>query len=227
MWLILLFLLPAPILGAPLGAGEEYASGEELPKKKLTALLNDLNPFANADFPQVMECVHEEMTITEDIVAEVDEFFRALFPCLLKADNKNYTLLYNLLTASKMEHDFYISDDCQSALNDLDWDNDTRLDVSQPLTMADRSNICAFLDDYKDGYCELQTSCSGDRDRQQVAILLTHTYFMLQFAANGENSTDENCPAASIPFAQTINPKAFTVDFNATTDAFLDPSTCS
>ncbi|KAI6234852.1 hypothetical protein M3Y99_00748300 [Aphelenchoides fujianensis] len=93
--------------------------------------------------------------------------------------------------AMKMEDNFYISDDCQSALNELGWENDTRLDVSDPLTMADRSNICAFLGDYEDAYCKLQTPCSGGRDRQRVAIVLTQSYVLLQDAANGENSTDE------------------------------------
>ncbi|KAI6225435.1 hypothetical protein M3Y99_01342200 [Aphelenchoides fujianensis] len=224
MWLILLFLLPIAISGAPMGVSKTGVSGENLPKKRLTSLLDSLNPFANVDFPQFAECLRHEMESGENTDSES---IRSWFSCLSKTKNRDYMSLYNLVEAVQMEGDFYITADCESALRELSWENDTRLDVAEPLTAADRSNICAFLGDYEDAYCKLQTACSGGRDRQRVAIVLTQSYVLLQDAANGENSTNENCPAASIPFAERINPKVFTANFNATTDWLLDPSSCS
>ncbi|KAI6234836.1 hypothetical protein M3Y99_00746700 [Aphelenchoides fujianensis] len=117
-----------------------------------------------------------------------------------------------------------LDDECVKAFFGLGWKQDPRLNGSLPLTKEARKNVCSFLGDLKQQFCKIQEACAASQER--LTIEFAQYYGGLHLVATNGTKTDEDCPTASIPFVQKINPKAFTADYDAHHESLLDPSIC-
>ncbi|KAI6233243.1 hypothetical protein M3Y99_00936300 [Aphelenchoides fujianensis] len=143
--------------------------------------------------------------------------------CFMKAP-KDYALHLNAHAVGKVEGKRVKSRECVEAIVELDLSSDPRMNLSDPLTTADRSSLCSLLGDFKDHYCKVRAFCPESQGLLEFAY--TAWYLKLHIAATGGKNTDEDCPAASIPFAQIINPNAYQLCFDVLNEPLLNSTMC-
>ncbi|KAI6243254.1 hypothetical protein M3Y99_00118900 [Aphelenchoides fujianensis] len=144
--------------------------------------------------------------------------------CFAKAGYPDAALYANAGLFEAVHGKKELDDQCTKALFGLKWKEDSRLNGSLPLSKEARKNVCTFLGDLKEYFCKVQQACAASQER--LTIEFAQYYGGLHLVATNGTKTDEDCPTASIPFVQKINPKAFTVDYDAHQESLLDPSIC-
>ncbi|KAI6233101.1 hypothetical protein M3Y99_00952600 [Aphelenchoides fujianensis] len=232
MYAFLFLLLVTTIAAVPLDANEW--SDRVLSPNDVAGPLPPLLPESiSSDFAlqltkslkAILPCLTSEGQ--QHTNATEEEIMHIVVVCYLKTGLKDSALLQNVALFRQVHGGLKpTSDECAAAIIGLKWTEDPRLNASSvPLSKEDRRNVCKFLGDYHTEYCKVEEACADSRDRQ-VEILLSYYSFLHMVATDG-TPTDQNCPTASIPFVQKINPHAFTADFDAHQESLLIPSPCS
>ncbi|KAI6243578.1 hypothetical protein M3Y99_00115600 [Aphelenchoides fujianensis] len=168
-------------------------------------------------------CIANETAHHANVTDELSRKIIAL--CFARAGYADAALFANAGLFEAVHGIKALDDECTKALFGLKWKEDARLKGSLPFTKEDRKNVCSFLGDLKEFFCKVQEACAASQER--LTIEFAQYYGGLHLVATNATKTDEDCPTASIPFAQKINPHAFTAGFDAHHESLLDPSVCS
>ncbi|KAI6234880.1 hypothetical protein M3Y99_00751700 [Aphelenchoides fujianensis] len=229
MHAFLLLLLVTTIAAVPLGANENserLLGPNALPNTDLDLLpqsiLIDLLQLVSKLYLELQPCIANETAHHANVTEELKHQIEAL--CSAKAGYADLVLAGNTATFQAVHDEKKLDDECVNALTGLKWKEDPRLNATFPLGKEERRNVCKFLGDLNEQFCRVQEACA--KSREQLTHDFVQLYGALHLVATNGTKTDEDCPTGSIPFAQSINPHAFTADFDAHHESLLVPSQC-
>ncbi|KAI6216236.1 hypothetical protein M3Y99_01830200 [Aphelenchoides fujianensis] len=216
MWMVLLFMFAAAI---PVVLAQVNDIG--IPNRISVVVVEEVESFKRNVSEQVEACFEEHMK--SGLTPRGKESYRTYADCLFEAP-KDYAVLNKLNMCWEVEHKRGKSEECAVAVVGLDLGDDPRLNLSVPFTSTDRSNVCLLLGDYKDHYCKVRAFCP--ESQEFLKVLYTARYLYLHIVATGGKNTDEDCPVASLPFAQMINPNAYHQCFDPLNESLLNSMMC-
>ncbi|KAI6234838.1 hypothetical protein M3Y99_00746900 [Aphelenchoides fujianensis] len=229
MYVYLLRLLVPTIAAVSLAANDwsdRLLGSNALPNQDLDlvpqSIVIDLFQLISKHYREIQPCIANETAHHVNITAETNPQIEAI--CSAKAGYGDFVLLANIAVFEAVHGKKEYDDECLKALTGLKWKKDPRLNASIPLSKENRKNVCTFLGDFNDQFCRIREACA--KSPEQVTHDFVQLYGALHVVATNGTKTDEDCPTAAIPFAQSINPHVFTADFDAHHESLLIPSPC-